>query len=144
MELAEYNSSYSLFLVYDVGNIYFDLAQTQQHFQTIVQLTHARPTMSCIHLVLCHLLNSVLSYIISGLNLLWSNRSYTNLEWHVHTEFWDSAVYPVEGTGFLSFFHAIHNYKHCMVQTPLLMGSLWSMAQNYDTMIFIVATNGHT
>ena len=43
MELAEYNSSYSLFLVYDVGNIYFDLAQTQQHFQTIVLLAHARP-----------------------------------------------------------------------------------------------------
>jgi len=26
--------------------IYFDHAHTQQHFQTIVQLTHARPTMS--------------------------------------------------------------------------------------------------
>ena len=34
------------------GNIYFDLAQTQQLFQTIVQLTHAHPTMSCIHLVM--------------------------------------------------------------------------------------------
>ena len=33
-------------------NIYFDLAQTQQHFQTIVQLPHARPTMSCIRLVI--------------------------------------------------------------------------------------------
>ena len=52
MELAEYNSSYSLFLVYDVGNIYFDLAQTQQHFQTIVQLSHACPAMSSIHLVI--------------------------------------------------------------------------------------------
>ena len=55
--IAEYSSSYSL--SYDVGNIYFDLAQTkgalaqtQQHFQTIVQLAHAHPTMSCIHLVL--------------------------------------------------------------------------------------------
>jgi len=37
MVLAEYSSSYSLFaLSYHVGNIYFDLAQTQQHFQTIV------------------------------------------------------------------------------------------------------------
>ena len=54
MVLAEYSSSYvlSVCLLYDVGDIYFDLAQTQQHFQTIVQLTHARPTMSCIHLVL--------------------------------------------------------------------------------------------
>ena len=50
MVLAKYSSSYSLF-VYDVGNIYFELVQTQQHFQTIVQLTHARPTMSPIHLV---------------------------------------------------------------------------------------------
>ena len=57
MVLAEYSSSYSLFTchmmlaTYDAGNIYFDLAETQQHFQTIVQLAHARPTMSCIHLV---------------------------------------------------------------------------------------------
>ena len=52
MVLAEYSSSYSLFaLSYHVGNIYFDLAQTQQHFQTIVQVAHAHPTMSCIHLV---------------------------------------------------------------------------------------------
>ena len=54
MVLAEYNSSYpvlSVCLSYDVGNIYFDHAQTQQHVQTIVQLAHAHPTMSCIHLV---------------------------------------------------------------------------------------------
>jgi len=54
MVLAEYNSTYpvlSVYLSYDVGNIYFDLAQTQQHFQTIVQLAHAHPTMSCIYLV---------------------------------------------------------------------------------------------
>jgi len=40
MVLAEYSSSYSVCLSYEV-NIYFDLAQTQQHFQTIVQLTLA-------------------------------------------------------------------------------------------------------
>ena len=82
MVLAEYSSSYSLFACHMMlaTSILTLLMQSQQHFQTIVQLTHARPTMSCIHLVLCHLLNSVLSYIISGLNLLWSNRSYTNLE----------------------------------------------------------------
>ena len=52
MVLAEYSSSYSLFaLSYHVGNIYFDLPQTQQHFQIIVELAHAHPTMSCIHLV---------------------------------------------------------------------------------------------
>ena len=34
MVLAEYSCSYSLFA--DVGNIYFDLAQAQQHFQSIV------------------------------------------------------------------------------------------------------------
>ena len=44
---------YSLFAGHmNVGNIYFDLAQTQQLFQTIVQLAHACPTMSCIRLVL--------------------------------------------------------------------------------------------
>jgi len=79
MVLAEYSSSYSPFACRDVGNIYFDLAQTQQHVQSTVQLIHARPTMSCIHLVLCPVLNSVLSYIILGLNLLWSIRSYTSL-----------------------------------------------------------------
>jgi len=78
MLLAEYSST--VCLSYDVGNVYFDLAQTQQHVQSIVQLAHACPTMSCIHLVLCHVLNSVLSYIISGLNLLWSDRNYTSLE----------------------------------------------------------------
>ena len=51
MVLAEYSSSYSVCLSYDVGDINFDLAQTQQHFQNIVQLAHAHPTMSCIHLV---------------------------------------------------------------------------------------------
>ena len=53
MVLAEYSSSYSLLAChyYDVGNIYFELAPTQQLFQTIVLLTHTRPTMSCIHLV---------------------------------------------------------------------------------------------
>ena len=78
MVLAEYSSSYvlSVCLSYGVGNLYFDLAQTQQyfqtivqlsnilcssatfpnhcaaqqHFQTIVQLAHTHPTMSCIHL----------------------------------------------------------------------------------------------
>ena len=44
MVLAEYSSSYFLFA--DVGNIYFDLAQTEQHFQSIVQLAPAHPTMS--------------------------------------------------------------------------------------------------
>ena len=43
-------AGYSVCLSYDVGNIYFVLAQTQQHFSTIVQLAHACPTMSCIHL----------------------------------------------------------------------------------------------
>ena len=63
MVLAEYSCSYSPFAChnYDVGNIFFDLAQTQEYVQSIVQLAHARPTMSCIHLVLCHLLNTVLS-----------------------------------------------------------------------------------
>jgi len=52
MVLAKYSSSYTLCLsVYDVGNIYFELVQTQQDFQTIVHLAQARPTMSCIHLV---------------------------------------------------------------------------------------------
>jgi len=37
MVLAECSSRYSLFASYDVGNIYFDLAQTQQHFQTTMQ-----------------------------------------------------------------------------------------------------------
>ena len=36
--LAEYSSSYSVYLSYDVGSIYFDLAQAHKHFQTIVQL----------------------------------------------------------------------------------------------------------
>ena len=51
MVLAEYSSSHSLFACH---MIYFDPAQTQQHFQTIMQLAHALPTMSCIHLVLCY------------------------------------------------------------------------------------------
>jgi len=38
--------------IYFVGNMYFDLAQTQQHFQTIVKLAHARPAMSCMYLVM--------------------------------------------------------------------------------------------
>ena len=46
MVLAEYSSSHSLFACHMM------LAQTQQHFQTIVQLTHTRPTMLCIHLVI--------------------------------------------------------------------------------------------
>ena len=54
-------------------------------------------------ILLCHLHNSVLSYIISGLNLLWSDRSYTSLWQCIHTEFWDSAVYSVDRTGFLYF-----------------------------------------
>ena len=67
MVLAEYNSTYpvlSVFLSYDVGNIYFDLAQTQQHFQTIVQLAHARPTMSCNHLV-CVLTTHTVEWLLS-------------------------------------------------------------------------------
>ena len=42
MVLAEYSSSYvlSVCLSYGVGNLYFDLAQTQQYFQTIVQLSN--------------------------------------------------------------------------------------------------------
>ena len=36
MVLAEYSSSYSVCLSYDVSNIYFHLAQTQQYLQTIV------------------------------------------------------------------------------------------------------------
>ena len=54
MVLAEYSSSYSLFachMMLATSIFYFDLAQTQQHFQTIVQLTHTRLTMSCICLV---------------------------------------------------------------------------------------------
>jgi len=44
MVLAEYSSSYSLFACHMMlATIYFDLAQTQQHFQTIVQLAQAFP-----------------------------------------------------------------------------------------------------
>jgi len=50
--LAEYSSSYSVYLSYDVGSIYFDLAQAHKHFQTIVQLAYTCPTMSYIHLVI--------------------------------------------------------------------------------------------
>jgi len=46
MVLAEYSSSHSLFACRMM------LAQTQQHFQTIVQLTHTHPTMLCIHLAI--------------------------------------------------------------------------------------------
>ena len=45
MVLAEY-SSLSVCLSYDVGKFYFELAQTQQHFQTIVHLAYACPTLS--------------------------------------------------------------------------------------------------
>ena len=38
--LAEYSGSYSC-LSHDIGNFYSDLAQTQQYFQTTVQLAHA-------------------------------------------------------------------------------------------------------
>ena len=53
MVLAEYSSSYSLFacqmmLATSVLSLH---APTQQLFQTIVLLAHARPTMSCIYLV---------------------------------------------------------------------------------------------
>jgi len=34
---------YHLLVMVLAGNIYFDLAQTQQLFQTIVELAHARP-----------------------------------------------------------------------------------------------------
>ena len=68
------------------------------------------------------MLNSVLSYIISGLNLLWSDRSYTSLGQCVHTDFLDSAVYRVGRTGFLSFFHAFHKHEHCIVHTSWLRG----------------------
>jgi len=70
MVLAEYSSSHSL--SYDVGNIHFDLAQTQQHFKTNVQLTHARPTMSCIHLVYIYLYTCI--YI-----LFWENSLATQM-----------------------------------------------------------------
>ena len=101
--------------------------------------------------ILCHLHNSVLSYIISGLNLLWSDRSYTSLWQCVHTEFWDSAVYPVDGTGFLSFFHEFTIINTAWCTLHCLEGSLWSMDVKYHlwsmdvkyhTVIFILATNG--
>ena len=63
----------------------------------------------------CHLHNHVLSYVISDLNLLWSDRSYTSLGQCVHTDFLDSAVYRVGRTGFLSFFHVIHNDEHSVL-----------------------------
>jgi len=70
MVLAECNSTYSVCLSHDDGNVYFDFAQTQQHFQIIVQLTHTRPTMSCIHLVLlCVVLYSQLkAYLGNGIS----------------------------------------------------------------------------
>ena len=52
MVLAEYSGRLlSACLSYDVGNICFELAPTQQLFQTIVLLAHTRPTMSCIYLI---------------------------------------------------------------------------------------------
>ena len=75
-------------------------------------------------LILCHVLNSVLSYIISGLNLLWSDRNYKTPGKCIPTDFWDSTVYPVVRTGFLLLFYAIHNYEHCMVHTPLLYNTI--------------------
>ena len=52
MVLAEYSGRLlSACLSYDVGNICFELAPTQQLFQTIVLLAHACLTMSCIYLV---------------------------------------------------------------------------------------------
>jgi len=43
MVLAECSSGYSLSvcLSYDVGNIYFDLTQSQQHFQTVLLLAYS-------------------------------------------------------------------------------------------------------
>jgi len=53
MVVAEYSSNYvlSVCLSYGVGNLYFDLAQTQQHFQTIVQLSNiSKPLCSSLTL----------------------------------------------------------------------------------------------
>ena len=51
MVLAEYSSSYSQFACRIMLATYFDLAPTQQLFQTIVQLSHTCLTMSYIPLV---------------------------------------------------------------------------------------------
>lgn len=53
--LAEYGSNLCLPVIY-VFNICFDLAQTQQLFQTNpvsnACAAHTRPTLSCVHLVM--------------------------------------------------------------------------------------------
>jgi len=51
MVLAEYSNSYSPFVCHMMLTSILTLLKTQQHFQTIVQLTHTHPTLSCIHLV---------------------------------------------------------------------------------------------
>ena len=85
-------------------------------------------------LILCHVvLNSVLSYIISGLNLLWSDRNYKTPGKRIPTDFWDSIVYPVGTTGFRLFFmqFIIMNTVWCTLHC--WEGSVWSMTQNYNT-----------
>ena len=51
MVLAEYSGSYSLLACQMMLATSIELVPTQQLFQTIVLLAHARPTMSCIYLV---------------------------------------------------------------------------------------------
>ena len=51
MVLAEYSSSYSVYLSYAYMMLATYILNFLEQFQTIVQLAHACPTMSCIHLV---------------------------------------------------------------------------------------------
>ena len=86
-------------------------------------------------ILLCHLHNSVLSYIISDLNLLWSDSSYTSLGlMHSH---WILRFCCVSSrqNWFLLFFRAIPNvnYEHCIVHIKREHSGVWLKTTNPST-----------